>query len=89
MCKTSGKFVNINIFIHNKYTLDINYIFRIVTKGRFIQIISTFFIIVFQSIFNFIKNLINTFTMFPHKLLLLSLSINLNIINKNLRNGVY
>ncbi len=88
MCKNSGEFVNIINLIHNKYTLDVDYIFRVVVKGSFIQTFSAFFKLVFQLVFCFIKSIISIYAMFPHKLLLLLLSINLNIINKNLRNGV-
>ena len=85
MCKDSGESVKRFNFIHIKLTID--YITNLINvlNRDFIQTLLRFFHKLILSVFGLIISLISTFTVFPHKLLLLLLSINLNIINKNLR----
>lgn len=85
MCKDSGESVKIFGFIHIKLTVDyIKNLINVLNRD-FIQTLLRFFHKLILSVFGLIISLISTFTAFPHKLLLLLLSINLNIINKNLR----
>ena len=51
----------------------------------FIRSLSHFFHKLIHSVFCFIKSFFGAFTRFPHKLLLLLLSIKLNIINKTVK----
>lgn len=88
MCKKSGEFVNFSIFMHKRFTIDDNIFLATVVNGSFIQLLLSVFKKVLQCVFSLIKSLRMVYTAFPHELLLLLLSINLNIINKNLRNGV-
>lgn len=88
MCKNSGESVNLIRFIHINFTLDENKILNIVVNWYFVQNFLVVFKIVIHNVFSFYKSVNYIYTAFPHKLLLLLLSIKLNIINKNLRNGV-
>lgn len=88
MCKNSGEAVKRLNIIHIKFTIDRIIIVVIVINVGFIQYLLDVFDKLILCIFSFILSLMYRFTTFPHKLLLLLLSINLNIINKNLRNEV-
>lgn len=85
MCKNSGEFVKRFVFMHIKFTIDRIANLVTVLNWYIIQTLLRLFQKLIQGVFGLLVSLIRTFTVFPHKLLLLLLSINLNIINKNLR----
>lgn len=85
MCKNSVKRMDCCVVLHKNFTLDEGNNYRIVAKDIFLHVFKTIFANVFRSYFSFYKTFFNTYTLFPHKLLLLLLSINLNIIKTSLK----
>ena len=85
MCKNSEYLVKKQQFIHNNSTLDeINFSLT-VNCALFIRPLSNFFHKLIHSVFCFIKGFLIAYARFPHKLLLLLLSIKLNIINNTVK----
>lgn len=85
MCKNSAYLVKKQTFIHNDSTLDEINISLTVNCTLFIRSLSNFFHKLIPNIFCFIKSLFVAYARFPHKLLLLLLSIKLNIINNTVK----
>lgn len=85
MCKNSVKGMDCCVVLHKNFTLDEVNNYGIVAKDIFLHVFKTIFANVFRSYFSFYKTFFNTYTLFPHKLLLLLLSINLNIIKTSLK----
>ena len=85
MCKNSVYLVKNNVFIHNFSTLDEWTIINNVEKDELSNIYSATYQNLIHVVFSFYKSIYNAFTRFPHKLLLLLLSIKLNIINKTVK----
>ena len=83
MCKNSAYLVKKQTFIHKDSTLDEIKISTTVNYAPFVRALSNFFHKLIHVIFGLFKGLFGSFTRFPHKLLLLLLSIKLNIINNN------
>ena len=82
VCKTSGYLVKNQLFIHNECTIDESQILNTVDNGMFIQTLSKLFHDFIPQVLWLYKSMIGCFAHYPHKLLLLLLSIKLNIINK-------
>ncbi len=82
VCKNSGYLVKNQLFIHNQFTIDELQNLNIVDNWIFIQTLSKLFHDFIHSALGFYESLISRFAHYPHKLLLLLLSIKLNIINK-------
>ena len=85
MCKNSEYLVKKHTFIHNDSTLDEISISLTVNSGVFIHSLLNFFHKLIHSIFCFFKGIFIAYARFPHKLLLLLLSIKLNIINNTVK----
>lgn len=85
MCKTSVKKMDDWVFLHNAFTLDEKDNYKVVVKSKFLHLFKTNLTNLFLKSFSFNKSIFSTNTLFPHKLLLLLLSINLNIIKTSLK----
>ncbi len=87
MCKDSVYLVQKSLFIHNKLTLDeLNNLKSVNNMDVLHNLLFSFHKLI-PSAFYLNVGLLKPFTLFPHSLLLLLLSIKLNIINKTVKKG--
>jgi len=87
MCKDSVYLVQKSLFIHNKLTLDeLNNLESVNNMDVLHNLLISFHKLIPSAFYLYVR-LLKSFTLFPHSLLLLLLSIKLNIINKTVKKG--
>lgn len=84
MCKNSEYNVKNGFLMHNQITLDEFSFLNTVNYAVLIKTIFNKITVFIHSQLCLFKSFLNTFTLYPHKLLLLLLLFKLNIINKGI-----